>query len=520
MTRKQIARGMLLLAALQACRAADPSSGTGQDWPQYQFDAARQGRTQDSPAPPYTVAWLADFKPETLASQQPMVSDGLVYVATEEGNAYALEAETGERRWVASLGGPCASMAAIGDGLSFWTTLAGEVRALNKKTGELAWNRGLGIGIKASACLAEGAIFLGNRRGRFFRIAQSDGKIEWERQLSWHVFCSAAYEDGRVYVATEDMRVHCLNAATGAPLWSSEQFNGAMMRDRAPMIHRGRVFVTTLPQEYAGNGEMFPMPFDYFGLEPDKGGLSLEDQKMIRDGAGLPASFLTAQEEAIRNLTDNPHRQSFFALDAQTGEQMCVPPVEKLLCGWSMAMPPPAVDARGLLTVPLDMGSARFGFYDMEKNRIVDVIMPSEDDKPGVFPRSYWGTNTDEAHGVTVGGSRVFILHYSTSEGCDATVVFDTETRKAYNITSPWHCPKEKRIKASVLANEFREDEVSLWPLDMMSFVPSFGGAAISGDMFFKVDFSGNEFQTPVSGHGRAYILAAWRGGEEKEAGK
>jgi hypothetical protein len=95
------------------------------DWPQLQHDAAHTGRTTDEVAPPYRARWLwfgstgtlrnrlskpadADWKddltsrigrsypipasvPFTLAGMmQPIVHRGFIFVASQEGKAYAV----------------------------------------------------------------------------------------------------------------------------------------------------------------------------------------------------------------------------------------------------------------------------------------------------------------------------------------------------------------------------------------------------------------------------------------------
>jgi len=101
-------------------------AASGSDWPQLQHDEARTGRSPDEVAPPYRARWLwfgtagtlrnrlskpadADWKqdlvsgigrsypvpssvPFTLAGlMQPIVHRGFVFVASQEGKAYAVK---------------------------------------------------------------------------------------------------------------------------------------------------------------------------------------------------------------------------------------------------------------------------------------------------------------------------------------------------------------------------------------------------------------------------------------------
>lgn len=475
------------------------------DWPQYQFDAARQGRSPDSPAPPYELAWVANFVPETVASQQPMVSGDLVFVATQQGRAYALDRQTGERRWVTDLNSPMVGMAAVEGDKVFWTTLKGAAIALEKNTGKPVWTTALEAGASASPCLADNAVFLGDRRGMFYRIEQADGAVAWKTRLTYCVFATAAYHDNRVFAVTEDMRAHCLDARTGGILWQSEKLAGMMFRNRAPVVTNGRVIFHTLPAEYLSKP-----PFTYpFGDETSPGGNAESDTAALREGSGYPQGFFENQQTLIEFLTENPQHQSMFILDEATGRQKEIPPVIRVLAGWTVALPPPAVDSRGRLTVPVPCFGNRYGFYDLETKRIVDVVI---DMKP---------TNTDEHVAPSIGGERLFLLHYGVGHDCATDAVYHIAQRKSvldipggnhFLHNERWGKDSKTR-RVSVLS-----ETVQVHPeWHVKSYVPLYGAAAISGNMFFKTEqrlaYTGSFIHGWVMP--QPSRVAAWRGGAE-----
>jgi hypothetical protein len=76
-----------------------PHAPPAGSWPQQGGCPQHTNFTHDSPAPPYSVAWIADLAPEMIYAAQPVVADGRLYQTTLQGNVYALDLKTGERLW-------------------------------------------------------------------------------------------------------------------------------------------------------------------------------------------------------------------------------------------------------------------------------------------------------------------------------------------------------------------------------------------------------------------------------------
>src|SRR5689334_16615128 len=89
-----LAAALLLLAA--------------QDWPTVRGNPERTGAIEATwpPGKPARI-WVRHFTNERLGSaMEPIVGNGLVFVATHSGNVYALKAENGEPVWRYVVGRP------------------------------------------------------------------------------------------------------------------------------------------------------------------------------------------------------------------------------------------------------------------------------------------------------------------------------------------------------------------------------------------------------------------------------
>ena len=188
-----------LLFSAASCRAAD--------WPQFQGDAQRTGRTADSVAPPYRARWIwcgplltlnnqdsvpgwphdlrsrdgyslplpksVDF---TLAnSTQPIVAAGRVFIGSLEGTAYAIDAEGGATLWTSPIpGGTTVAAAATTDTVVF-VTLQGGVHGLEPGTGKPRWTRQTRKAITSAPCVVGNSIFVASQDRHVYAINASDG---------------------------------------------------------------------------------------------------------------------------------------------------------------------------------------------------------------------------------------------------------------------------------------------------------------------------------------------------------
>jgi len=87
------------------------------DWLQVQRDPQRTGYTPETLGTTFKVAWTYPFQPEKVYPQtQAIVYSGKVFVGTEMGNLYAVDAKSGTKAWTFKAGGPILNSVAAGDG--------------------------------------------------------------------------------------------------------------------------------------------------------------------------------------------------------------------------------------------------------------------------------------------------------------------------------------------------------------------------------------------------------------------
>ena len=143
----------------------------------------------------------------------PAVASGVVYVGSGDHNVYALDAETGARRWTFPTGDVVHASPAVSNGVVYVGSWDRNMYAIEVASGRELWRFQTGndtttynqIGIASSAAVAGGTVFFGCRDGHFYAVDAATGRLRWshDNRMGW-VIASPAVKDGIVYFPTAD----------------------------------------------------------------------------------------------------------------------------------------------------------------------------------------------------------------------------------------------------------------------------------------------------------------------------
>ncbi|MET0500175.1 MAG: PQQ-binding-like beta-propeller repeat protein [Candidatus Binatia bacterium] len=173
----------------------------------------------------------------------PVWSDGVVYFGGDDGNIYAVDAETGRQIWKQATGGPSPSTPAVIDGTLYVVSYDGKLYALNSRTGAVRWKfvtggerrfeaKGLnGLQPKnqtvadpfdvflSSPVVVQGAVYFGSGDGHLYAVDAASGDLRWKFQTGDVVHASPAFADGVLYFGSWDSYFYAVEAATGKEKW-------------------------------------------------------------------------------------------------------------------------------------------------------------------------------------------------------------------------------------------------------------------------------------------------------------
>jgi len=201
----------------------------------------------------------AHFKAVTGIRSSPIVFGDRVYVGSLDTKLYCLDANSGDIVWTRKTEGYITSSPAVSDGNVYVTSQepnSGAIYKLNANNGSLIWKREIeyvlvadrGTDIHVSPTVAEGMVFVAANKDNYYGINATTGEIEWTYLTSrgtegvgGYLVASMAYHDGELYIV-DMFFITALNACNGEVVWKS--WLGTELYT-TPAYADGKVYVTT-----------------------------------------------------------------------------------------------------------------------------------------------------------------------------------------------------------------------------------------------------------------------------------
>jgi outer membrane protein assembly factor BamB len=162
----------------------------------------------------------------------PVLSDGLVLVASDDGVLHALDARDGTERWKVATEEARASGPAVHDGLVVFASGDRMVRAVRQTTGEEIWRFRTGPGRGAGAdggsrrvpspvVIADRVVAAGED-GFLAALDAASGRVVWRFDTGAPVQSSPRADGDTIFVANTSGRLSAVEAATGRERWRFE----------------------------------------------------------------------------------------------------------------------------------------------------------------------------------------------------------------------------------------------------------------------------------------------------------
>jgi outer membrane protein assembly factor BamB len=143
----------------------------------------------------------------------PAIAHGTVYVGSRDGYMYALDRDTGDRKWRVSHEGSWAmsSPALLEDVLLAGTSDGRFVHAIDPTTGEERW-RFVGVGYTwSSPSVVGGTVYIGDGGGYLRAIDRESGEERWSYRAGDGVYSSPIIANGVVLFGSDDGNVYALH---------------------------------------------------------------------------------------------------------------------------------------------------------------------------------------------------------------------------------------------------------------------------------------------------------------------
>lgn len=262
--------GIALVAVLAAGLIAAASPAAAQT-ASFRGDAARAGQPAGEVSRSLPkVKWQFPTGDRVVSS--PAWADGVLYVGSDDGQLYAIDATTGRQRWMHRTGGPVPSSPVVAGGRVFVLSYDGRLHALDARSGELLWKfatggerrfEGKGLNgmqprtqtfadpfdVYLSSPVADGGtVYFGSSDGQVYALDAASGTLRWQQRVSDDVLhATPALDQGRLFIGGFDGRFHALDAATGRVLWQHQAGVDPLMHNQqgfqsSPVVAGGVVY--------------------------------------------------------------------------------------------------------------------------------------------------------------------------------------------------------------------------------------------------------------------------------------
>jgi outer membrane protein assembly factor BamB len=285
----------------------------GGDWLQLGNDAQRTNSTTIQVDLPYCYTWKWYEVPIAMRAQA-VVANGRLFIGDMDGVLHARDANTGAPLWKYASEGPIRHSAGVKGDTVIFSSHDGYTYALNATNGSLKWK--IFTGSSSTAPLihpSRNRAYVASSNGILTALDLSRGSKLWEYDSGAPILTSPAMstDQGTIFIGNEAIWAIGVDAANGRERWRT-RLQGQSLADRYPVVAGDLVFYRSLPLYY----------FQTLLTEGDE----------VMDRAGSLASDWAADWAKVRPhiidyLSEQPSKQSFFALDAKSGSQKGVVPV-------------------------------------------------------------------------------------------------------------------------------------------------------------------------------------------------
>jgi outer membrane protein assembly factor BamB len=181
-----------------------------------------------------TSTWM--FKTGGQVYSSPAYFNGNIYIGSDDGNLYCLDAITGVEKWEFKTGGIIRCRPAISNGNVYFASDDGILYSLNSSSGIPNWCFDIGNNIQrilpnlnsstgniwdyfqSSPCIDSNTIYIGSADSCLYAI-DTEGNLKWKAATKGLVRSTPCIYQNNVYVGSWDGYIYSLSKSNGSVNW-------------------------------------------------------------------------------------------------------------------------------------------------------------------------------------------------------------------------------------------------------------------------------------------------------------
>lgn len=201
------------------------------------------------------IIW--EYKTKGKINSTPLVSDGKVLFLSFDGFFYALNKNSGKLEWKFKTDGETTfkvkdyyngsfkpdfwdfylSSAIEKDGIVFFGSSDTKVYALNIETGTKKWSYKTGGSIHSSPAISKNSLVIGSWDGKVYSLDVNTGKELWsyqtEKDIEQYIWlgiqASPSIQNNTVYIGSRDAKMYAFDLISGDTIWTKDKFDKSWM---------------------------------------------------------------------------------------------------------------------------------------------------------------------------------------------------------------------------------------------------------------------------------------------------
>ena len=189
----------------------------------YRGNIGHTGVSTESLTTPLSLLWRHTTTSARNNPASPVYASGTAYF-TSGGFLYAINAADGTTRWQYPQGKAASYFAttpALAGGALFLTDDNGQAYRLDAATGQQTWVRKLDGAIRSAPIVSGGVVYFGSGNSHCYALNADTGQVIWDVAADGPVSASPTVTGGLVVFASSDDNVYSLNARTGRKAWAA-----------------------------------------------------------------------------------------------------------------------------------------------------------------------------------------------------------------------------------------------------------------------------------------------------------
>ena len=205
---------------------------------------------------------LWKFTSQGIVRSKPAIAGNLVYFTSDDGSLYAVYLKDGTKAWSTDIGNFIAranreelgnspaptgydyvqSSPVVADGTVYAGSLDGKLYALDALTGVVNWTFITQQKIRGSPAVDQGTVYFGSWDKLMYAVDAHTGKVRWAVGIGGEVQTTPLIANGMVYTASRKASVVALDAGTGEVKWE-HSYGSNLWVESSPSLVNGVIYI-------------------------------------------------------------------------------------------------------------------------------------------------------------------------------------------------------------------------------------------------------------------------------------